>query len=178
MNSKFSNNRLILVVAVAVLAMAGCTSNMDELERYVGEVKQRPADPIDPIPPVNTYDPFLYTAIADRDPFQQVTSEAAETPGGSGDGPRPDANRPREFLEKFSLDTLGMVGTFSRGQENWVLVEDPDNVIHRIAVGNYMGQNHGRVIGIYPDKVEMTELIPDGGGNWLVREVSMALEDS
>ena len=178
MNSLYSKTPLVLLTALTALALGGCSSNLNELERYVAEVKQRPADPIDPIPPVTSYEPFLYSVLGDRDPFQTVTSEASETPGGSGEGPRPDPTRPREFLEKFSLDTLEMVGTFSRGQENWVLVEDPDDVIHRVSLGNYIGMNHGRVIGIYPNKVELTELIPDGGGNWLVREVSMALEDS
>ena len=178
MSTNYPFTRLASLTALMMFSLMACTSNLDELQRYVAEVRQRPADPIDPIPPVMSYEPFLYSVVADRDPFRQITSEAADTPGGSGEGPRPDANRPREFLEKFSLDTLAMVGTFSRGQEHWVLVEDPEDVIHRVAVGNFIGQNHGRVTSIFPDKVNMTELIPDGGGNWLVREVSMALEDS
>ena len=78
-------------------------------------------------------------------------------------------------LERFELDTLEMVGTFSKETSDWALVKDPDGVIHRVSVGNYVGKNHGKVFSIREDQVALSEFIADGAGGWLIREASMAL---
>ena len=71
-----------------------------------------------------------------------------------------------------------MVGTFAKEASEWALVKDPDGVVHRVAVGNYMGKNHGKVRGISNDEVQLSEFIADGAGGWLVREASIALGGS
>jgi type IV pilus assembly protein PilP len=92
-----------------------------------------------------------------------------------GTGPRPDFERPKEYLERYELDTLSMVGTFSKEESDWALVRDPEGVIHRVPVGNYIGKNHGRVVEIDDTQVDLSELISDGAGGWLIREASIAL---
>jgi type IV pilus assembly protein PilP len=172
-------HRAILLIAVAAMAaaLAGCGSQQDDLNRYIAEVKGRPATPIPPIPPVRTYTPYKYEGLLGRDPFRQSTSEGADQvpQGGPAKGPRPDLQRTREYLERFELDTLVMVGTFSKESAEWALVQDPDGVVHRVAVGNYMGKNHGKVSRIRNDEVQLSEFIADGVGGWLVREASIAL---
>jgi type IV pilus assembly protein PilP len=160
--------------------LQACTGNMDEIKRYVSEVKQRPAEPVDPIPPVATYTPVSYLGDGERNPFAEVIMATVQvTSDGpvSTTGPQPDLERPREFLEQFSLDTLKMVGTFSRDDEQWALVQDPDLVIHRVAVGGFLGQNRGKIIAIYQDHIELSELIPNGTQGWLVRGASIALDE-
>ena len=83
--------------------------------------------------------------------------------------------RTREYLERFELDTMTMVGTFAKESSEWALIRDPDGTVHRIAVGNYMGKNHGKVSTISPDEVELSEFIADGAGGWLIRDASIAL---
>ena len=182
MNGATGLSHLKTLVAAMLLAsiLSACTTDMDELTRYISEVKERPADPIEPIPPVATYTPHLYASTGARNPFaSEITGEeAAGEEEDPGDGIRPDANRSREYLEQFSLDTLSMVGTFSRGESDWSLIRDPDGVIHRVAIDNYLGQNHGRVTSVFPDRVELTELISSGNGGWLERSTSVAMDDS
>ncbi|MEJ8569454.1 pilus assembly protein PilP [Elongatibacter sediminis] len=163
--------------ALAVVSLAACTAEQDDLNRYIADVKARPAAPIPPIPEVRTYTPYEYDGLAGRDPFRMSTSEGAEqqVAGDGGDGPRPDLQRTREYLERFELDTLTMVGTFEKETNEWALIRDPDGVIHRVAVGNYIGKNHGQVGRIDPDEVQLSEFIPDGTGGWIVRDASMAL---
>ena len=168
----------IVLVAALTLGVAACGPKQDDLNRYIAEVKARPATPIPPIPPVRTYTPYKYEGLLGRDPFRQSTSEGADqVNAGSGPakGPRPDLQRPREYLERFELDTLVMVGTFSKESSDWALIRDPDGVIHRVAVGNYLGKNHGKVNTIAPDEVQLSEFIADGVGGWLVRDASIAL---
>jgi len=160
--------------------LAACGGQQDDLNRYITDVKARPATPIPPIPAVRTYTPYKYEGLMGRDPFRQSTSEGADqvATGGPAKGPRPDLQRSREYLERFELDTLTMVGTFSRETAEWALVQDPDGVVHRVAVGNYMGKNHGKVSEISNDEVQLSEFIADGVGGWLVREASVALGGS
>ena len=175
-----SSLKYLLAALLLTCMLAGCTADMDELSRYISEVKQRPADPIEPIPPVATYTPHVYSSSGERNPFasEMTDDEVAENEEDSGTGIRPDSNRSREYLEQFSLDTLSMVGTFSRGESDWSLIRDPDGVIHRVDIDNYLGQNHGRVTTVYPDRVELTELISNGNGGWLERNTSVAMDDS
>jgi len=162
---------------VLVAAMlSACSQSMDDLDKYIASVNARPADPIDPIPPVKTYTPYEYEGVSGRDPFRQSTSEGSDDERGTrGTGPRPDFDRPKEYLERYELDTLAMVGTFSKEEAYWALVRDPEGVIHRVPVGDYIGKNHGQVVDIGSTQVSLSELISDGDGGWLVREASIAL---
>jgi len=176
------SNSAVRVLALALAAatvVAGCSGNQDDLNRYIADVKSRPPSPITPIPPVRTYTPYDYEGLLGRDPFRRSTSEGSDqvATNTSGTGPRPDLQRQKEFLEKFELDTLEMVGTFEKQSNEWALIRDPDGVVHRVAVGNYMGKNYGRVLSIKPDGVELSEFISDGTGGWMVREADMALEE-
>lgn len=167
------------LLAVAALALAGCsrgiTSNpgtAPNLEKWVADVKARPAPPLDPLPVMQQFETFEYAAQALRDPFSNAFTDQS---GGSG--PRPDPNRPRQALEQFPLDSLDMVGTIGGGGGMIGLVMAPDKVTYRVRPGVYMGQNDGRVTAIHEDRIELVELVPDGAGGWLERPASVALED-
>lgn len=179
MNSLNQTKRLrsVLVIAVGAILLTACQGDQDDLSRYISDVKARPATPIAPIPPVRTYTPYIYEGLTGRDPFRQSTSEGSDEVASknSSSGPRPDLQRTREYLERFELDTLVMVGTFSKESSDWALIRDPDGTVHRVAVGNYLGKNHGKLSSISPDEVELSEFIADGAGGWLVRDASIAL---
>ena len=168
-----------LAVLLALAMLTACSGNQEDLDDYTRSVLNRPAEPIEPIPPVRTYDPVPYTSGDDRNPFVAITQEQ-ERGGeqGSSSGPRPDPNRAKEYLERFSLDALAMVGTFNDQGTDSALVSDPDGVVHRVQIGNYLGESYGRITAIDDTEITLRELIPDGSGGWLVREASMALEDS
>ena len=156
--------------------LSACTENIDDLEKYIVAVKARPADPIEPIPPVKTYTPYEYEGLTGRDPFRQSLSEGSDDQRSTrGTGPQPDFDRPKQYLERYELDTLSMVGTFSKEESDWALVRDPEGVIHRVPVGDYIGKNHGKVVEIRNTQMSLSELITDGGGGWIVRDASIAL---
>ena len=167
--------RIAGTVLVALM-LSACSESMNDLNNYIVSVKERPADPIPPIPPVKTYTPYEYEGMNGRDPFRQSLNEGSDDVRSSkGTGPRPDFERSKEYLERYELDTLSMVGTFSKEEAYWALVRDPEGVIHRVPVGNYIGKNHGQVVSIETTEVNLSELISDGAGGWLVREASIAL---
>lgn len=168
--------RLVAGTVLLALMVSACSEDMDDLQDYIAEVKERPAEPIPPIPPVKTYTPYEYEGFEGRDPFRQSISEGSDdVRSTTGTGPRPDFERPKQYLERYELDTLAMVGTFAKEEAYWALVRDPEGVIHRVPVGDYIGKNHGQVISISSTQINLSELISDGAGGWLVREASIAL---
>ena len=169
--------RGVVLIAAMALTLGACTGNQDDLNQYIAQVKARAPPPIPPIPPVRTYTPYEYEGLLGRDPFRQSTSEGSDEVANVSNtsGPRPDLQRPKEYLERFELDTLQMVGTFEKASNEWALIRDPDGVVHRVAVGNYIGKNYGRVLSIQADEVALSEFIADGLGGWIVREAEVAL---
>lgn len=173
------NGHLLSVLAVA-LVLSGCsrgiTSTPGEapnLDKWIAEVKARPAPPLDPLPVMQQFETFEYNAYAMRDPFS-----TAFTDEDSGNGPRPDSARRKQTLEQFPLDSLDMVGTLGKGGVGVVaLVMAPDKVTYRVQPGAYLGQSDGRVTAVFEDHIELVELVPDGAGGWLERPATVALED-
>ena len=175
MKAFFSKNLLLMLAATLVLG--ACSSDMDDLDQYINEIKLRPGGRIEPLPEITPYDVFSYTADVDglRSPFVPDSPQAAR--GSANDGMRPDETRSREFLESFPLDTLRMVGTLQLGDTNFGLVQTSDGLVHRVIPGNYMGQNDGRIIAIRDSEIELVEIISDGIGGYLEREAAVALAD-
>jgi len=168
--------KLVAGALLVAVMLSACSKDIGDLEKYIASVKERPAQPIPPIPPVKTYTPYEYEGLTGRDPFRQSISEGSDDVRSStGTGPRPDFDRPKQYLERYELDTLAMVGTFGKGESYWALIRDPEGVIHRVPIGDYMGKNHGQVVDIGNTEVSLSELISDGAGGWLVREASIAL---
>lgn len=163
-------------LAAASLLLGGCLSkDMGDLKRYVEEVKSRPPAPIEPIPEFKAAPTFLYSMRDRRDPFMPEEEPDTQPVAENLLGPKPDENRPKEELESYSLDTLRMVGTLEQKTTTWGLVQTKDGTIHRVKRGNYLGMNHGQILRIAEDRIELTELIPSGGGAFLERETALAL---
>lgn len=170
MSRRTLNPRLAAACLAALLVpLAGCTTQMESLQEQVAAAKKRPGGRIDPLPEIKPQEPYNYDASSVRSPFQP--SDPATSEGGI----RPDSNRMREFLEQYSLDTLRMVGTLRQGGGIYGLVQSKDGLIHRVAVGNHMGQADGRITAIAEAKISLVEIVPDGLGGFIERPAALAL---
>ncbi len=164
----------LLMLLIAVTAVAGCTRGMSDLRQWVAKEKAQKGAPLPPLPVIKTFESFEYKDQAMRDPFAPSPNEGASS---SKTGPRPDANRPRQPLEAFPLDSLKMVGTIGQGKSMEALIKDPGGVIHQVHINDYMGQNYGRVTDIAEDHIDLVELVPNGSGGWMERKASIALDE-
>ena len=176
-----TDRRLLPVLALAVL-LGGCGDDHSELRQQIASVKQSQGDPIEPLPTIEAPETFEYDAMDLREPFAGAVSQPLpedEEIAAIAAGPRPDFDRRREVLEGFEIDSLEMVGTyFSEESETlFGLVADPDGLLHRVQPDNYMGRNHGRVIAVYDDRIEVVELVADGAGSWSERDAALVLDD-
>ena len=68
-----------------------------------------------------------------------------------------------------------MVGTLEQDAQTWGLIKDPQSIVHRVLVGNYMGQSEGRVTEINESSISLVEIIPDGIGGYIERDASIVI---
>jgi len=165
-----------LAAALIAAGLSACGGANDDLHSYIDQVKARPGGRIEPLPQVQPPPTFAYEPASRRSPFVLDTPQRKPRSGpGAVDGP--DPNRPREFLEQFPLDTLRMVGTLSDRRASFGLVQTNDGLVHRVTVGNHMGQNYGRVVKISDSQIQLVEIVSDGLGWFLERPAAIALAD-
>lgn len=167
------------VIAIAIAATSGCVDrNMSDLEIYAQEVLSRKGSRIDEVPPIEPYEVYTYASSTAIDPFEPFYKEqVAATPvnGRIGGGPQPNFDRNREELESYALDSLRMLGTLELDNELWGIVRSPDGTIHRVQVGNFIGRNHGKIVAISEESIDLNEIIQDGQGAWQERTAALAL---
>lgn len=111
-----------------------------------------------------------------RNPFELPNPDEFSATQGQTAQPRPDPNRPRQILEQFPLDSLVMVGTMGKGANISALIRAPDRTVYRVKIGQYIGQNDGRVVNIDNGGLDLVELVQDGGNGWVERPASLLME--
>ena len=164
----------------ALMLLAACGDRMGDLRQYTNQVKARKGGRIDPLPQFKPFETYTYADESERSPFTQGAELLGNTgtkPTASTTGLHPDFNRTREYLEQVPLDGLKMVGTLTLGGTLYGLVLDSDKILHRVVVGNHMGQNYGKILSITDTDIKLQEIVPDGQGGWSERITSVTLSD-
>jgi type IV pilus assembly protein PilP len=169
-----------IAVAIATAAtLSGCAEGtLDDLRQHVATINARAAPPPEPLPPMKPYNVYTYSVV-ERDPFRpffEREPERAEAETGDN-GIKPDLDRNTEELEGFPLDALRMVGTLERDEAIWAVVVATDETIHRVQIGNRLGENHGKIVNIQEDRVDLIEIARDARGRWQERAASIALQE-
>ena len=170
------------IVSVGLLAGCGGDSN-DDLKQWIQEVKARPPGAIPPMPELKPQEEFRYAAADMRSPFAAFQigqiAQLAEIVEGCPEDALPDPNRRKEDLERYTLETLRMVGVIGSPNKFEAIIRGSAGVnagvVYRVGVGSYLGINHGKVIRIAEDRITLEERIPDGTGCWVKRETYLNL---
>lgn len=174
MRKQISIGLRLACLMIVLVVLGGCSPGND-LRSWVTQEKAKKGAPLEPLPVIKTFETFEYKDQELRDPFNVSADEQDQS---AANGPHPDQDRVREPLEVFPLDGLKMSGTLGLAKAIEGLVRDPDGVVHRVHVGNYLGQNYGRITGIGEDHIEIVELVPNGSGGWMERQATIALGDT
>ncbi|OEZ74478.1 pilus assembly protein, PilO [Janthinobacterium sp. HH103] len=121
--------------------------------------------------PLAAVAPHPYEAAALADPFNALPPAPGQRGGVAG----PDPRRVREPLESVALPAITMVGSVQQdGRLNALLLAGQR--VYRVAVGQYLGQDHGVVTGISEQAVQYRELLREADGPWRERRGSLALQ--
>jgi len=160
---KHKNNVIVLLFC---LILGGCSAEVDKSTvEFVKETENQKIAYKSELPKYTPVVTFKYTASNLRDPFTAFVLSNAEKVGLHQEG-GPDLYRSREPLESYPLDSLLMVGTLERRGEFFALLKDTTGIVHLASVGNYIGQNSGKIMKINQSVVEVQQWMPDGKGGW------------
>lgn len=173
-----------LLILGCIMALSACVENKQQTEAYVNQVKKSAVGRVEKIPPNKMYKRLEYTSGNLRSPFvapqhtlqpTAVIPQNIEQKTSVAQQPRPDINRPRDYLEQFPLSSFIMVGTLSKPGMNWGLIKDGNGMIYAVKNGDYLGQNSGKIIAVTPDQIRIIETIPNGSGGWMRAKATIIL---
>ncbi len=166
------------IMATAINLAACNNSDFTDLHAYIAGVKARPNEPIKPLPEFENVDTILFKLEEGlRDPFKPVEKKPDEQSDEEPDnGIRPDKNRIKESLEAFPINEMKMVGTIKMNSVQWGLVKN-DGSIYRVKVGNYLGKNDGKIIGIDKNKIDIIEIMPNKSGHFNKQSTTLMLAE-
>jgi len=166
----------LLLVMLTVLVTACSGDDMRDLDAFMAEKRARPGGVIEPIPTFKAYEAFAYAATTMRSPFDRPVEVRQVAKLNARSAVKPDPDRPREFLEQFTLDSLQMVGRLERGSGVWALIRDPNGGIHRVQPGDFLGRDHGKITDMGVGFVAVVEIVSDGTAEgWVERPRTLEL---
>ena len=163
-----------IIISTSLLTLGACSQDASDLQSFIAQTKSAHVGSVKPLPQFKPYESFSYTAAELRDPFVSTT-DLEDDDDTKTSLLNPDSTRRRQPLEVFPLDTLSMVGILEQNSQMWGLIKDPQNIVHRIQVGQYMGQSEGRVTEINESAIYLVEIVPDGIGGYIERDASIAI---
>jgi type IV pilus assembly protein PilP len=159
-------SQYITLIIMISLTLSGCSSSVDsDVVEFVKKTKNQKSDRAGDLPEFPHPVKFKYKASNLRNPFEPFTTSTTETKIIRAEG-GPDLNRSREPLENYAIDTLHMVGTLERDGQFYALLKDASGIIHRVSVGNYIGQNSGKIEKINETELQAREWLVDTKGGW------------
>ncbi len=169
-------------ILVMVFALAGCgTGEQDELQSWMNEQRASTRPNVKPIPEPKRFTPKAYTQEAAVEPFsnqkltQALKRESSQATANAA-LVAPELNRRKEPLEAYPLDSMALVGSLLPAGKQIALVK-VDNLLYQVQVGNYLGQNYGKVMKVNETEILLREIVQDAAGEWIERQASLQLQE-
>lgn len=166
---------LLALFVISLTMMTACTQNDHaDLEAFIRSSGDGLHGQIDPLPEVRPYKYFTYEAFDISSPFVPRKNDQAQT---ITSGIQPDLNRRKEVLESYPLESLSMVGSLQQHAMIFALIKSPDGTLHRVKIGNHLGQNFGKINHISEAEVKLLEVVQDGVNEWTERTSALMLKN-
>ena len=173
------SHRLMTRFALALLsatALAGCGAELSELQQWMDQQRKEAKPNVAPLQPPKKFDPQPY-AVADAvEPFSTQKLAVAlkrdeRAPSSLLAG---ELKRRKEPLEAYPLDSMNMVGSVNKQGRPFALLR-VDGLLYQVKVGDYLGQNYGRVLRISDNEMVLREVVQDAAGEWIERNSALQL---
>ncbi|MDO9151098.1 MAG: pilus assembly protein PilP [Methylotenera sp.] len=164
----------VLIFGIFSAGLSGCSfEEGDDLDQYMRDATKDVKPRVKPLPEVQPYMALQYNADgALVDPFR------ARKAVNKTSVLQPNLNRPKEPMEAYPLESLKYVGLLSKSKLTYALLKTPDETIQQVKLGNYVGQNFGKVTQITDGEVLLTEIVQDDlTGEWVERMSNLVLQE-
>jgi type IV pilus assembly protein PilP len=165
-------------VALALLLLGGCSARQDELRGWMDGQRRDVKPNVTPLAAPKKFDPEPYSSAQAVDPFsaQKLSVALKQEARQTNSLLAAEMNRRKEPLEAYPLDSMSMVGSVARGGRPFALLR-VDNLLYQVKVGDYLGQNFGRVTRIAETEVALREVVQDAAGEWIERTANLQLQE-
>ena len=175
-----ANMRILLVFGALVLSGCG-SAGEDELRVWMAEQRANTKPSVQPLTEPKKFIPEPYAEEGAIEPFNQLKLTQALKRDSSQVASNaaliaPEMTRRKEPLEAFPLDSMAMVGSLNKSGAPTALIK-VDNLIYQVKVGNYLGQNYGKVVRITESSIQLREIAQDATGDWVERFASLDLQE-
>ena len=143
------------------------------------EQQRREVKPsITPLQAPKKFDPQPYTSVQAVDPFsgQKLTVALKQEARQPNSLLASQLNRRKEPLEAYPLDSMSMVGSVTKQGQPFALLR-VDNLLYQVKMGDYLGQNYGRITRIAETEIAVREIVQDAAGEWIERPGVLALQE-
>ncbi len=174
--------KLLLVPFLGVY-LAGCGGvGKQSIDDWMQEQQATIKPSVKPLPEPKVFAPKAYTALGVTDPFNnqkllEALRRATEEDSASVALLAPEKARRKEALEDFPLDSIAMVGYLTQKEVPVALVTT-NGLLYQVKVGNYMGQNYGRILAITDTSMTLREIVQDAAGEWIEKETTLQIQES
>jgi type IV pilus assembly protein PilP len=173
-------SRLIAISVAAALTagLVGCGAEQEELQSWMDQQRREAKPNVPPLLPPKRFDPQPYEQVQAVEPFsnQKLTvalKQEARQPNSLFAG---EMNRRKEPLEAYPLDSMKMVGSVAKSGRPTALLK-VDSLLYQVKVGDYLGQNYGKVTKISETEVTLREVVQDAAGEWIERPAALQLQE-
>ena len=172
----------LVSTAVVCLVLTACSSSgQEELQQWMTEQRNLTKPKVEPLPEPTKFSPQAYTQEGAVEPFSpqkltQALNRDSNRATANAGLIAPELSRRKEPLEAMPLDAVAMVGSLIKQGQPVALVR-VDNLLYQVRVGNYLGQNYGRITKISETEVALREIVQDAAGEWLERTATLQLQE-
>jgi len=167
----------LLPLMLAAL-LGACGAEHEELQDWMERQRREVKPNVAPLAAPKKFDPQPYTSAQAVEPFSpQKLSVALKTETRQPSSLLgAELNRRKEPLEAYPLDSMSMVGSVARGGQPFALLR-VDNLLYQVKVGDYIGQNYGRITQITETQIVLREIVQDAAGEWIERAATLQLQE-
>lgn len=167
-----------LITLTAVLMLAACGADHDELRGWMEQQRREARPNVPPLQAPKKFDPQPYTAAQAVDPYstQKLTVALKQEARQPNSLLSAEMNRRKEPLESYPLDSMNMVGSVDKQGQPFALLR-VDNLLYQVKVGDYLGQNYGRIMRIGETEITLREIVQDAAGEWIERPAALQLQE-
>ncbi|HOX69198.1 MAG: pilus assembly protein PilP [Burkholderiaceae bacterium] len=167
-----------LAVSMGVLLLAACSAEQQELAQWMEQQRKEVKPNVQPILPPKKFNPQAYLATDLVEPFssQKLTVAIKQEARQPNSLLASEINRRPEPLESYPLDSVSMVGSVTKQNKPFALLK-VDKLLYQVKLGDYLGQNYGKIIKITETDVSLREIVQDASGEWTERISSIQLQE-